>query len=164
MLFTWSIWGGGGRHSRKTEYLCLAWFFIPSIYSAIEIVFNKKNFIPHWRYQLPEIKWKKIFYLRSYESGQFTGRRRTTSEKTQCSQSRLGSLSDGDCQGVSRPNNRVRVHQEGAQELVEAIIKKAIPTTKRKNPKPWCSDNCKLAKRYCNEAEKQAKKKRQPVV
>ena len=28
----------------------------------------------------------------------------------------------------------MRVHQKGAQELVEAIIKKAIPTTTRKNP------------------------------
>ena len=47
---------------------------------------------------------------------------------------------------------------------MEIIIKKAIPTTTKKNPKPWCSDNCELAKRYWNEAEKQAKKKRQPVV
>ena len=48
-------------------------------------------------------------------------------------------------------------------KLMEAIskaFKKAIPTKMRKNLKTWWSDDYDLAKRTCNEAEKQAKQNR----
>ena len=58
-----------------------------------------------------------------------------------------------ECESIEKEHNK----------LVEAITKaskKAMPTTTRKNPKPWWSEECELAKRTCNKAEKEARKNR----
>ena len=58
-----------------------------------------------------------------------------------------------ECESIEKEHNK----------LVEAITKaskKAMPNTTRKNPKPWWSEDCELAKRTCNKAEKEARKNR----
>ena len=51
------------RLSKKTEYICSMWFFCSVNFRRSKLYLSTKIFIPHWRYQLFELKFKNIFYL-----------------------------------------------------------------------------------------------------